>query len=116
MYPEVQKVQQELEGKFISQQAEIEAKAKQLYAESPDKAIAFLTAYSTEEAQFAFDRWKKLGEFLTIKYMDGVVRKEKDGQFIRNEHGGPSSPQRVGYPQNYYDKVAKETGDKYKIH
>lgn len=116
MYPEVQKVQQELEGKFISQQAEIEAKAKQLYAESPDKAIAFLTAYSTEEAQFAFDRWKKLGEFLTIKYMDGVVRKEKDGQFIRNEHGGPSSPQRVGYPQNYYEKVAKETGDKYKIH
>ena len=48
--------------------------------------------------------------------MDGVVRKEKDGQFIRTEHGGPSSAQRVGYPQNYYDKVTKETGDKYKIH
>lgn len=116
MYPEVQKVQKELEDKFIAQQSDIEAKAKQLYTESPEKAVAFLTDYSITQAQFAFDRWKKLGEYLTIKYMDGVVRKENNGQFTRNEYGGPSSPQRVGYPQHYYDRVAKETGDKYKTH
>lgn len=116
MYPEVQKVQKELESQFLAQQPEIESRAKELYNKSEVEARAFLTAYSTSQAQYAFDRWKQLGEFLTIKYMDGVVRKEKDGQFIRNEYGSPSSPERVGYPQPYYDRVAKETGDRYKTH
>ncbi|SHF72424.1 C69 family dipeptidase [Dysgonomonas macrotermitis] len=116
MYPEVQKVQKVLESQFLAQQPEIESRAKELYNKSEVEARAFLTAYSTSQAQYAFDRWKQLGEFLTIKYMDGVVRKEKDGQFIRNEYGSPSSPERVGYPQSYYDRVAKETGDRYKTH
>ncbi|MEN9919064.1 MAG: hypothetical protein RL662_1500 [Bacteroidota bacterium] len=115
MYPDMQKVQQEVESKFLAQQTEVEAKAKQLHTQSPDKAVAFLTAYSTEQAQYAFDKWKKLGEFLTIKYMDGIVRKEKDGQFIKNEHGNPSGPQRVGYSKKYYEQIVKEAGDKYKV-
>lgn len=116
MYPEVQKLQKELESKFISQQSETDATAQKLYKESPEKAVAYLTKYSSKQSQEAFDRWKKLGEFLTIKYMDGVVRKEKDGKFIRNEFGEPSSPDRVGYPQGYYDRVAKETGNRYEIY
>jgi len=108
-------VQKELETRFLTHQPEVEKKAKELYDESPAKAVAFLTQYSTEEAQYAFERWKKLGEFLTIKYMDGVVRKEENGQFIRNEHGQPSSPQRVGYSKKFYEEVVKQTGDKYKV-
>lgn len=115
MHPDLLKVQQELESKFLSQQSEIENKASQLYADSPAKAVAYLTEYSNEQAQYAFDKWKKLGGFLTIKYMDGIVRKEKDGEFIRNEHGNPSAPQRVGYPQKFYDEVVKQTGDRYKV-
>ena len=115
MHPDLLKVQQELESKFLSQQSEIENKASQLYADSPAKAVAYLTEYSNEQAQYAFDKWKKLGEFLTIKYMDGIVRKEKDGEFIRNEHGNPSAPQRVGYPQKFYKEVVKQTGDRYKV-
>jgi len=115
MYPEMQKVQKELENKFIAQQAATDAHAQELYSASADKAVSYLTAYSTQQAQYAFDRWKKLGEFLMIKYMDGIVRKEKDGEFIRNEHGGTSSPQRVGYPKEFYREVVKQTGDKYKV-
>lgn len=115
MYPEMQKVQKELEDKFIAQQSEADKEAGQLYSDSPEKAITYLTQYSSEQAQYAFDRWKKLGEFFMIKYMDGVVRKEKDGEFIRNEYGEPSSPQRVGYPEEFYREVVKQTGDKYKV-
>ena len=115
MHPDLEKVQKELEGKFFSEQAETEKKALDLYKQSPDQAVQFLTNYSDTQAQFAFDKWKKLGEFLIIKYMDGVVRKEKDGEFIRNEHGKPSSPERVGYPKEYYRNIVKETGDKYKV-
>lgn len=115
MHADLQKVQQSLESQFINQEAETDKVALQLYEESPEKAVDFLTNYSIDQAQYAFDKWKKLGEFLLIKYMDGVVRKEKDGEFIRNEYGKPSAPDRVGYPQKYYKEVVKETGDKYKV-
>lgn len=111
MHPDLVKVQQEIENKFITQQSQIEKEALTASI-STEK---FLTRYSNEQAQYAFDRWKKLGEFLTIKYMDGIVRKEKDGQFIRNQYGKPTSPERVGYPEKYYREFVKETGDKYKV-
>ena len=110
MYADVQKVQKELESKFIDQQSEIEKEAGVLYKKSPTDAISFLTNYSDSEAQYAFDRWKKLGEFLTIKYMDGIVRKENNGEFVK---GGGT--QRVGYSKQYYKEVAKESGDHYKM-
>lgn len=108
------KVQSELETRFKNQQEATEKEALVLYANNQDSAVEFLTQYSQKEAQYAFDKWKKLGEFLLIKYMDGIVRKEQNGEFIRNEHGQPSSPERVGYSEEYYRKVVKETGDKYK--
>lgn len=115
MHPDLKKVQDELEGKFLAEQNSTEKEALELYKKSPEQAVQFLTKYSEKQAQYAFEKWKKLGEFLVIKYMDGVVRKEKDGEFIRNEHGKPSSPQRVGYPKDLYERVVKETGDKYKV-
>lgn len=115
MHPDLKKVQDELEGKFLAEQNSTEKEALELYKKSREQAVQFLTKYSEKQAQYAFEKWKKLGEFLVIKYMDGVVRKEKDGEFIRNEHGKPSSPQRVGYPKDFYERVVKETGDKYRV-
>lgn len=115
MHADLAKVRQELETKFLTQQEATEKEALELYKKSADKASDFLTQYSIDQAQYAFDKWKKLGEFLVIKYMDGIVRKEKDGEFIRNEHGQPSSPQRVGYSKEHYQRVVRETGDRFKV-
>lgn len=115
MHADLEKFQKELETKFLTEQAAIEKEAMTLYEKSPEQAVHFLTNYSGAQAQYAFDKWKKLGEFLLIKYMDGVVRKEENGEFIRNPHGKPSSPNRVGYPKDFYRNVVKETGDKYKV-
>jgi len=115
MHEDVRKVQEEIETKFLENQDETDREALRKYTDSEADAITFLTKYSNDGAQYTFGRWKKLGEFLLIKYMDGIVRKEENGKFIRNEYGQPSSPQRVGYPQKFYREVVKETGDKYKI-
>jgi hypothetical protein len=115
MHPDLEKVQKELEGKFLAGQEATEKQAQELYKKSPEQAVQFLTEYSGTQAQYAFEKWKKFGEFLIIKYMDGIVREEKNGEFVRNEHGKPSSPQRVGYPKDFYQRVVKETGDKYKV-
>ncbi|NDV78257.1 C69 family dipeptidase [Dysgonomonas sp. 511] len=115
MHTDLEKLQKELENKFLADQEKTEQEALALYNEKPAKAVEYLTKYSSSQAQYAFDKWKKLGEFLIIKYMDGIERKEKDGKFIRNEYGQPSSPLRPGYPADFRKKVVKETGDKYKV-
>lgn len=115
MHDDLLKVQKELEDKFVAEQAPTDSEALKIYNNDPKIAVAYLTDYSKDQAQYAFDKWKKLGEFLIIKYMDGIVRKEENGKFIRNEYGQPSSPQRVGYPKDFYERVVKETGDKYKV-
>lgn len=115
MHADLEKTQKELENKFLADQPSIEKEASELYKKSPQQAIQYLTKYSNESAQYAFDKWKKLGEFLMIKYMDGIVRKETNGIFTRGQHGEPISPQRPGYPEDHYRKVVKETGDKYKV-
>lgn len=115
MYPDMKKVQDELETKFRTDQVVADQKALALYNESPAKALEFVNQYSADQAAYTLDKWKKLGEFLLIKYMDGVIRKETNGEFTRNEYGSPSSPQRVGYPAEFYQKVVKETGDRYKV-
>lgn len=115
MHADLEKVQKELESKFITEQGNIEKEALELYKKTPKKAVQYLTAYSNKQAQYAFERWKKLGEFLVIKYMDGIIRKEQNGEFTRGQYGEPISPQRAGYPKEHYDRVVKETGDKYKV-
>lgn len=115
MHADLQKTQNELENKFIADIPDIDYNAKKLYEESPQKAIEYLTTYSNEQAQYTFEKWKKLGEFLLIKYMDGIVRDEKNGEFIRNKYGKPSSPKRVGYPKEFYKKIVEETDNKYKV-
>lgn len=115
MHPDVAKVQSELEEKFRAQTSETDKKALSLLENSEDEAKKFLTSYSIAQAQYAFDRWKQLGEYLLIKYMDGIIRKEENGQFKKNEFGSPDSPNRPGYSEDFYRKVIKETGDKYKV-
>ena len=60
--------------------------------------------------------YKALGDYLLVKYLDGNVKKEKDGQFERNEYGVPVQPEFGGYDdERYFQSIVKETGDKLKI-
>ena len=51
MIQDVQKVQGELEGGFLSRQAEVEKAALALHAHSPGLARDYLTAYSVEQGE-----------------------------------------------------------------
>jgi dipeptidase len=77
MIVDIQKVQRELEGGFLGQQAEVEEQAKVLFQQSPLQARQFLTQYSCGQGEMVTARWKKLGEFLIWKYLDGNVRDSK---------------------------------------
>ncbi|WP_436414748.1 C69 family dipeptidase [Petrimonas sp.] len=115
MSVDMHKVQQQLENNFKEIQPEIEKKALNLYERSQPEAVHFLTNHTNSLVKNGLQEWKKLGQYLMVKYVDGVIKREKDGQFQRNAHGLPASPIRAGYSEEFYRKVINQTGDKYKV-
>lgn len=116
MIDDLRAVQMELEKTFNEMQGSVEETAMKIYEKSPVEAKAFLTNYTNMAAQNTFSTWKKLGEFLIVKYNDGVVKQVKNGQFERNAIGQPASVIRPGYPKAFLEEYVKQTGDRYKIH
>jgi len=99
MIVDVQKVQRELEGQFLGRQAEVEAHALALYKQSPPMARDYLTEYSCGQGEKVTARWRKLGEFLIWKYLDGNVR---------GSRGEVTHPP---YSDDWYRRIVKEKGD-----
>ena len=111
----VNELQEKIEGKFETQQSEIEEKALALYKDSKPEAIKFLTDYTNNSVTKGLQEWRKMGEYMMVKYIDGVVKKEENGKFKLNDHGQIASPSRPGYSNDHYRKVVEQTGDKYKV-
>ena len=115
MIEDIRKVQQELENGYQEMIPAIDKAASELYAKDPAEAVKFLTWFSTTTADDATARWKKLGEYLLVKYIDGNVKKEENGQFKQNGYGLSASPDFPGYDENYYRSIVKSAGERLKV-
>ncbi len=115
MIKDVQKVQGRLENKFVSYVPVVDKAAETLYATNKDQARKFITEYSVNEANNMTAEWKKLGHYLLVKYMDGNIKRERDGQFERTETGMAPSPIFAGYPEWWLKEIVKATGDSKKV-
>ncbi len=82
--------QKELEDSFCSEQETIDSRAKDM---TPSDRVSFLTAKTGEYVERMMSRWNSLWKELIVKYND----------------------QPGGYGQRFYDAVARDTGDRYKI-
>ncbi len=102
MIVDIQKVQRELEGNFLAQVPEIDRAAAALHKTSPQLARDYLSEFSFRSGAETVARWKKLGEFLIYKYLDGN---------LRDEHGKVKHP---GYPPAWYRIIAGQTGEQLK--
>lgn len=81
---DIQEVQQNFEGRFIAEQDDIDKAAMALFSKASLLAEDYLTNYTQKCAQDVFKKWKKLGEFLIYKYLDGNM---KDSQTGHNFYG-----------------------------
>lgn len=115
MYPDVRKVQSELEDSYPAAVKAVEEKALAFYKDSPEKAVALLTEFSDSIAENATARYKLLGEYLLVKYMDGRVKKEEGGKFKRSAEGYPESPSSPGYSDAYYREIVEKDGDRMRV-
>jgi len=108
VHPEIEKVQQELEGKFIAFTPAIDKAAEELYKTDKDLGLQFITEYSVKQGNNTVDRWKELYKYLFTKYMDGNI-KTKDG-----DKQNPIVKQ-PGYGEEWYKRIVNETGDHFKV-
>jgi len=103
MIEDIQQVQRELEAGFLAETKEIDKKAMKMYKTDPKQARKFLTDYSVKQGERTVSIWKKLGEKLFLKYLDGNVRDE-DGKITH-----------PGYPQEWYKRIVEERGEHFKV-
>ncbi|MDR3118338.1 MAG: C69 family dipeptidase [Mediterranea sp.] len=115
MIDDLRAVQGELEETFNRMQESVEATAEKLFEKDQEAAKTFLTRYTEMTAQNTFNTWKKLAEFLMVKYNDGVVKRMKNGTFERNDIGRTAPVIRPGYPKAFLEEYVKQTGDRYRI-
>jgi dipeptidase len=106
MIVDIQTLQREFEGKFMAEQAEVEGNAIKLYGQSAAQAREYLTGYSAAQANQVLQRWKKLGEFLIWKYLDGNLHAQK-GKSAGREH--------PRYSDAWYRRIVQEKGESIKM-
>jgi dipeptidase len=111
--PDIQKLQSELENKFAQFTPAIDEAALSVWKENPKLAREFLTDYSGNMANNTVKEWKELVEFLQVKYLDGNLKQEKDGEFLRNPWGYPQPPSFPGYSDKWKENVIKDTGERF---
>jgi dipeptidase len=103
MIVDVQKAQGHLEGQFLSDQEEVEKTALLLYRRTPEEARTWLTEYSVKQGEAVHARWRKLGEELLVKYIDGNVL---------DEQGKVKHPKQ---PPEWYRKIVGDTGSRLEV-
>jgi dipeptidase len=103
MLPEIQSVQKDIEGNFLTLQPVVEKTAVDLASSDPKLVTRYLTDYSVTQAEKVVVRWKELGEYLIMKYNDGYVKDEK------------GEPQEKGYPESWLKEVLKSRPDQFHL-
>ena len=103
--PDIKKVQQYWEDNFQVLVPNID---KAILGMPEENAREFLTNFSVTQATNVFNAWKKLDEFLLVKYLDGAIKKVVDGQFAQNEKKLPIGLMRPGYPEDYLREMVEK--------
>lgn len=112
MIPDIRRVQ-------VAEEDTLEREVNMFLAEvpalDPDAARALLNDHSAIASRRYVKRYKDLGDYLLVKYIDGNIKREKDGEFERTPEGMPVSPIYGGYDDRYYRSIVNETGDHFLI-
>lgn len=109
VYPEIQSLQNEFHTNFTNDIAAIDLKASTLInAGKYDDAIALITDYCETNGNAVTKKWLEFFKYLFVKYLDGDIR-------IANPDPNEKFPKvsTPGYRASWYERIVKETGDKY---
>lgn len=107
MIPDIRRVQK-------SHEDALTAAVDSLAAAKADAST--LQALTLEAAANVTADYKKLGDYLFVKYLDGNIKKENtDGTFARTPEGVPVQPVFGGYNSRYFESIARSEGDRLRV-
>lgn len=116
MSMDVEAVRDSLFDRWDAQEKLVDADVKALVeAGKLQEANAYLTRYCAEEANAATSCYKDLALYLLVKYLDGNVKREKDGKFERTQYGVPASPKQPRYSEDFYRAIVNQRGDALRV-
>ncbi|MDR1886811.1 MAG: dipeptidase, partial [Prevotellaceae bacterium] len=87
---------------------------KKLYSENEDRAIEFVTDFSVNTAASTIRQWKELDRYLLVKYIDGNIKREANGEFLRTPTGVSVSPEQPPLPEFWRRAIKNDAGEKLK--
>ena len=115
MKVDVDRVRNEIMDRWDAETDSIDAQAVALLKNSTSDVTAFLNEYTARESNGATEAYKDLGVYLLVKYLDGNIKQEKDGEFARTPYGIADHPQQPKYSEEFYRAIVNQIGDKIKV-
>ena len=115
MKVDVDRVRNEIMDRWDAETDSIDAQAVALLKNSTSDVTAFLNEYTARESNGATEAYKDLGVYLLVKYLDGNIKQEKDGEFTRTPYGMADRPQQPKYSEEFYRAIVNQIGDKIKV-
>ena len=116
MIKDIRKEQKRLEDYFVSQANAFDKQILSLSQQGKDIKEA-ITSFSNEKVKTTFNAWTKLKHYLLVKYIDGNIKKEKDGKFLESPYrkGQCVMPDQPQYPAKWYEVIVKDNGEVLKV-
>ena len=115
MKVDVDRVRNEIMDRWDAETDSIDAQAVALLKNSTSDVTAFLNEYTARESNGATEAYKELGIYLLVKYLDGNIKQETDGEFARTPYGMADHPQQPKYSEEFYRAIVNQIGDKIKV-
>lgn len=112
---DIKKLQKEMEDRNELFAKATDAAAAELYKSNPDEAREYITSFSVDLGNNTVKRWVDFSNYLLVKYIDGNIKKEKDGKFLRNQYGFPASPIQPELPDFWKKTIIDQTGSKLEV-
>lgn len=115
MKVDVDRVRNKIMDRWDAETDSIDAQAVALLKNSTSDVTAFLNEYTARESNGATEAYKELGIYLLVKYLDGNIKQETDGEFARTPYGMADRPQQPKYSEEFYRAIVNQIGDKIKV-
>jgi dipeptidase len=108
MIIDLQKVQDRLENGYIADVRKFDQRAAKLEGEALTRQ---LNDFSSHAADRMMKEWNELDRFLLVKYIDGNIKKEKDGRFERTSTGNAVFPNQPHYRPEWQRMIVNDHGN-----
>ena len=114
MFPTLKKWRDQVQEFYIKTLRTSDEVGMERLKANPADGVAYLTDQTKFYAGHMMHVWHQLGEYLIIKYNDQVIKVETEDEEWKLTPDSICVPtERPGYPEEYREKLIKETGDRF---